>query len=555
MTGAFGQVRLGKRRVTHGIATDRVLSHYPPGSLNPKHRGLVRSSYAAGMQPDEYFLTSMAGRRAIVESGQGNIAESGYLERKMIKALESCVVNQRRQVVNLRTGRIISPIVGDDGLAPNHIRGADSNVNEDGLVITLQPMFFEFECKHGLSLMDSCENCKKSADLATFAASLDKKVSENTRKAVESKLAFREMTKPNVKKLARRLNEFYEDSLCRVGEAIGATAGGCIGEPATQAALRTFHFAGAAQKEGDIKRLRQILEYTTSSNVAPETIIRFKEGVSEQDAKLVLSLLAEVSGDQIIKLVSYDLENSLIMVEFDFKAMGVFRISPDIVYRQVMSALDGAANLFNYQMLSQRVVTEEPLLIKIESLDPAPNVLLYAKESIVNSTYNGLAGVRNIELLQPETDSYNRYSIAIKAANAAMLNNLSTLFPGMLDMSLLETNNHAWVEKNFGLEAALGNVYRELDSQMNMSGGIGEYDNRYIRTIVDCMGEYGNIKSLGPQGMSGRDNPSILGGLSIQYVKDILHGGATMGNKDPIRGVTESIVVGKIPKIGDFAPE
>ena len=55
------------------------------------------------MQPDEYFLTSIAGRRAIVESGQGNIAQSGYLERKMIKALESCVVNQRRQVVNLRT--------------------------------------------------------------------------------------------------------------------------------------------------------------------------------------------------------------------------------------------------------------------------------------------------------------------------------------------------------------------------------------------------------------------------------------------------------------------
>ena len=555
MTGAFGQVRLGKRRVTYGIATDRVLSHYPPGSLNPKHRGLVRSSYAVGMQPDEYFLTSIAGRRAIVESGQGNIAESGYLERKMIKALESCVVNQRRQVVNLRTGRIISPIVGDDGLAPNHIRGADSNVNEDGLVLTLQPMFFEFECKHGLSLMDSCENCKKSADLATFAASLDKIVSENTRKAVESKLAFREMTKPNVKKLARRLNEFYEDSLCRIGEAIGATAGGCIGEPATQAALRTFHFAGAAQKEGDIKRLRQILEYTTSSNVAPETTIRFKEGVSEQDAKLVLSLLAEVSGNQIIKLVSYDIENSLIMVEFDFKAMGVFRISPDIVYRQIISALDSASKLFNYQMLSQRVVTEEPLLIKIESLDPAPNVLLYAKESIVNSTYNGLAGVRNIELLQPETDSYNRYSIKIKAANTAMLNNLSTLFPGMLDMSLLETNNHGWVEKNFGLEAALGNVYRELDSQMNMSGGIGEYDMRYIRTIVDCMGEYGNIRSLGPQGMSGRDNPSILGGMSIQYVKDILHGGATMGNRDPIQGVTESIVVGKTPKIGDFAPE
>ena len=143
----------------------------------------------------------------------------------------------------------------------------------------------------------------------------------------------------------------------------------------------------------------------------------------------------------------------------------------------------------------------------------------------------------------------------MKNAGTSTLNKVTTILPGMIDSTLLETNNHEWVEKNFGLEAALGNIYRELDEQMNMSGGIGEYDMRYIRTIVDCMGEYGNIRSLGPQGMSGRDNPSILAGMSIQYVKDILAGGATMGNKDPIKGVTESIVVGKTPKIGDFAPE
>ena len=557
MTGAFGQVRLGPRRVTFGLEPDRVLAHFPKGTLNPKHRGLTRGSYAKGMQPTEYFMTSIAGRRAIIESGQGNIAQSGYLERKMIKALESCVVNQRRQVVNLRTGRVISPVVGDDGLAPYHIRGADNNVNKDGYTITLQPLFFEFQCKHGLSLMESCEKCKKSSDLSTFFANLDEKVSETTRKVVESKLAFREMTKPNVKKLAKRLNDYYEDSLCRVGEAIGATAGACIGEPATQAALRTFHFAGAAQKQGDINRLKQILEYTKLSNAAPETVVRFKEDVTEEEANMVLSLLAEVKGSQLVKLVSYDTENNLIMVQFDFKAMGTFRISPDIVYRQVIDALDSAAEarLFTYQALSERLIPEEPLTFKIESVGSSPSVLLYAKETIVGSTFNGIAGVRDIQLGQPETDAYGRFHIVMQAASASLLNTLSKLFPGLLDMSLLETNNHVWIEKNFGLEAALGNVYRELDSQMNMSGGIGEYDMRYIRTIVDCMGEYGNIKSLGPQGMSGRDNPSILGGMSIQYVKDILHGGATMGNRDPIRGVTESIVVGKTPKIGDFAPE
>ena len=132
----------------------------------------------------------------------------------------------------------------------------------------------------------------------------------------------------------------------------------------------------------------------------------------------------------------------------------------------------------------------------------------------------------------------------------------SSDLPSMVDLSLLETNNHRWIEKNFGLEAALANVYKELDNQMNITDqSIGEYDTRYIRTIVDCMGEYGYVKSLGPQGMSGWDNHSVLGGMSIGFQKNIITGGVTMGNEDTIDGVTESIVVGSIPKIGDYAPE
>ena len=69
------------------------------------------------------------------------------------------------------------------------------------------------------------------------------------------------------------------------------------------------------------------------------------------------------------------------------------------------------------------------------------------------------------------------------------------------------------------------------------------------------MGEYGYVKSLSPSGLGGNDNPSVLGGISIQGIKEQIVGGAAMGNKDPIRGVTESIVVGAIPTIGDFTPE
>ncbi len=562
MAGSYGLVRLGGKRITYGINSDRVLPHYPHGDLSPQYRGFVRSSYSEGMEPDEYFITSIAGRRSTVESGQGNIAKSGYLERKMIKALESCVVNQRRQVVNLRTGRIISPLVGDDGLAPYHIRGADDEVNKRGYTITLQPFFYDFNCKHGFALAEECPQCSKSSDTSVFLKELDSMVSGQTRDAVLGKLATREMTKPNVKKLAKRLNAYYEDSLCRLGEAIGATAGACIGEPATQAALRTFHFAGKMTVQGSIDRLRQILESpitTDANNDSPETIFRLKEGTSEEDAQKIMSLLAEVKGNQIIKLISYDLENSILIIKFDFQAMGVYNISPDIAFRQVKSALTkgSTSDLFKFKILSDRIDPETDFIVKVNPVGPSPSVLLYAKELIMNSFFNGIGSVTNIAMHPPEEDlQFGRYYLRVLSANKALLDTATKVFSNILDLPLTETNNHGWIYSKFGLEAALSNIYKELDYQMNLAPkGIGDYDNRYIRTIVDCMGEYGEVRSLGPQGISANDNPSVLAAMSIQNVKDAIVGGSTMGNEDPIDGVTESIVVGATPKIGDFAPE
>ena len=562
MAGAFGQVRLAELRVTAGIQARRVLSHYPKNSLHPRHRGFIRGNYSKGMEPDEYFMTSIAGRRSTVESAQGNIAKSGYLERKMIKALESCVVNQRRQVVNLRTKRVISPVVGDDGLSPYHIRGNTDQTNRRGYTITLQPFFYDHACKHGLTLEDECIYCSKGSDVATFTKNVDKIVSEMTQSAVLNKLQVREITKPNLKKLANRLNTYYQDSLCRIGEAIGATAGADLGEPATQAALRTFHFAGKAGVQGNIDRLKQVVEYSSGDIKDPLTKLYLPEGATKEDARKVQVILAEVKGNQIIDLVSYDLENKLIQIKFDFNAMGTYQISPDIALNQIKTALSkgSSAKLFKFQIIKGKIAPQSPLVVQImpvgyEVEEGLPNyvsdaALLYAKELIINSSFNGLAGVNNISLEEEK----GRWRLAMKAASDSLLDSLDR-FSSMLDLSLLETNNHQWVEKKFGLEAAMHNIYNELDFQMNLtSGGIGDYDNRYIRTIVDCMGEYGFVKGLSPSRLGGADNPSIIGGISIEDVKTQLVGGIIMGNEDPIRGVTESIVVGATPKIGDFTP-
>ena len=182
----------------------------------------------------------------------GNISKSGYLERKTIKGIESYIVDNKMRVINSRTRRVVSPIVGEDGLRPFHLRMHESN----GHVIELRPFLFDFECKHGRYLApkqdggNRCDECKGGSDIELFREIVDEefkghrvKPSDKAIGVVESILAIRQVTKPNVRKMAKRFSAYYMDSLCPPGEAIGAVAAACIGEPATQAALRTFHFA------------------------------------------------------------------------------------------------------------------------------------------------------------------------------------------------------------------------------------------------------------------------------------------------------------------------
>jgi DNA-directed RNA polymerase subunit A" len=567
MAGSYGRVRVGASRITYGITPRRALPHYPMTMngeqlplLHPRHTGFVKSGYSKGMQPDEYWFTSTAGIRSTIESGQGNIAKSGYLERKMIKALESCVVNKRRQVVNVRTGRVISPLVGDDGLAPYHIRG-QSDVNTDGYSITLQPLLFEFTCKHDNYLAEAvdfplgnCIECTKSSDLKTYesAFSKDSNVSEVTKAALRKVLMTREVTKPTVKRMVKRLEEFYDDSLCRFGEAIGATAGACIGEPATQTALRTFHFAGKLSSQGDIDRLKEILESPTNApKHSPETRIYLLEGDTEEKAKRIQSLLTEVTGSQIIKLIRYDLNSSSIIVNFDKEALETYNLSPNIVYDQIDTVLS-RSNLVTHEIVNKDKSLEQPLLIRFTSNNP--KVLAYAKSIIMSSAYNGVKGVVDIEYIPPEKDEYQRHSLRILSSSNELLNKVTKKLDVHIDLDLIETNNHQWVYNNYGLEAALQNIYKELDVQMN-ENGIGEYDMRYIRTIVDMMGESGELNGLGPSNLSVANNPSILAAASLERVKQVLPMGAIMSNYDRLNGITESIVVGSTPKVGDYAPE
>ena len=588
MGGSYGLVMVGGERIKYGVNSNRVMPHFPMGDTHPKYTGFVKSGYSSGMNPTEYWMTSSGGRRSAVESGMGNISKSGYLERKMIRGIESYVVDGERRVVNLRTNRIVSPIVGEDGLKPFHIRGDDDKrTNGKGHILTLQPLYFDFKCKHDVYLADECDKCLKGSDVVYFeeqVATLSKKdrikPSTKTTSAIISKIGIRELTKPNVRKLANRYTEFYRDSLCDPGEAIGAIAGGCMGEPATQAALRTFHFAGKVSFQGSIDRLIQILESPLKDSTASnpqrneQTIFRLKEGTTEEDARNLTDSIRTVLGHRVIDLVEYDLDSLSIVITLDWNKMRLYRINKDYLFKRFSQVIakyggevmqtsldDGQAIVANLDI----GMVENAWFLK--GLEPKSKVdaklFLFIKEQLMQTTINGYGSTEfSLYLHAPDDKKFfsdrggtmGRWCIDARICENGLLNTFKKLLSDIIDFEYTETSNIGWIYKEYGLEAALQTIFDQIDFQMNSKGGIGEYDIRYTRTICDIMGESGVLTKLGPQGLAAFNNPSMLGGASAERIKPQFTSSSIMGQLDPLAGVAESVAAGKQIRIGNYAP-
>lgn len=565
MGGSFGIVLVGGKRIVHGINPYRALPHFPKGDTHPKYTGFVKSGYAKGMNAIEYWQTSSAGRRSAVESGQGNISKSGYLERKMIKALEPLVVNDRKQVVNVRTGRILNPLVGDDGLAPYHIRGSHKDTNTDGHIITTQPLLFEYDCKHGFPLEQAhvaeypahkCNQCSKDSDFSKFEDELTKHdgymVSPKAIAHIKNKIAGREVPAATLRKMAKSLHEFTQDSICRTGEAIGATAGGCLGEPATQAALRTFHFAGKMSFQGSVDRLKQMLESPTASerlyNARTQFTIK-EEYQSGSWARKLAAVCRKITMDKIVDFIALDPKQMRLNVTFNREALEPLSLSKaeTVVRAQIEKAVKSVVK-DSYEILTEVFRFNNGLKIQLYSKDA--RVLLKVKESIMSAV---VAGITEAELVII-TEEDGVYGLDIRDSNSASLRKIVTKIGEYIDFSTFTTNNIAWIYENYGLEAALGQFVTELDAQMNGKGGVGEYDVRYIRAIADLMGEEGVLTSLGPNGIGTKANYSMLSGASLERVPEAVMGASLMGNIDDLNGPAEAIVAGTTPAIGDYVP-
>ncbi|KAL7620403.1 DNA-directed RNA polymerase II core subunit rpo21 [Parahypoxylon ruwenzoriense] len=143
MTALVGQQIVEGKRIPFGFKY-RTLPHFTKDDYSPEARGFVENSYLRGLTPSEFFFHAMAGREGLIDTAV-KTAETGYIQRRLVKALEDVSARYDGTVRN-SLGDIIQFIYGEDGL--------------DGMQIEKQPMDhwvlrdIDFEERYRIDVME-----------------------------------------------------------------------------------------------------------------------------------------------------------------------------------------------------------------------------------------------------------------------------------------------------------------------------------------------------------------------------------------------------------------
>ena len=113
MSACVGQQSVEGKRIPFGFKY-RTLPHFAKDDYSPESRGFVENSYLRGLTPQEFFFHAMAGREGLIDTAV-KTAETGYIQRRLVKALEDVGVEYDGTVRN-SLNYVIQFVYGEDGM-------------------------------------------------------------------------------------------------------------------------------------------------------------------------------------------------------------------------------------------------------------------------------------------------------------------------------------------------------------------------------------------------------------------------------------------------------
>lgn len=122
-----GQKAIFGERIFRGYK-ERTLSHFKRDDIGLKAHGFIYNGYKKGLDPFEFFFDAMNSRENLMDKSL-QTRHSGYLERRLVNALQDLIVENDGTVRNTKR-KIVQFIAGEDGIDPGKSDNGDINLED-----------------------------------------------------------------------------------------------------------------------------------------------------------------------------------------------------------------------------------------------------------------------------------------------------------------------------------------------------------------------------------------------------------------------------------------
>ncbi|KAI8816202.1 uncharacterized protein EV422DRAFT_546457 [Fimicolochytrium jonesii] len=592
MVACVGQQIISGKRIPNGFV-DRSLPHFPKNAKTPAAKGFVRNSFYTGLSPSEFFFHAVSGREGLVDTAV-KTAETGYMQRRLMKALEDLVSHYDMSVRD-STGGLVQFTYGDDGLDPASIEGGDL------------PVDFQRNLRHAQSVVGQggtrllpCQilqyvhtSISSPQFKKTCAEPFRLALAEFLTSVVNGLVAVREarglppMVDPSamtsysltpeeedrmglkMKLTKGQLDMFfgicikkYRRAMTEPGTAVGAVGAQSIGEPGTQMTLKTFHFAGVASMNVTlgVPRIKEIIN--ASKNLATPIItasLVTKAGSYDcggnasqeqvRQARLACEAAARVVKGRIEKTTLGDITEYVQEVVSPQECALRIQLDYDAI-KKLQLEVDSVTIRWSIAVSKLKVAQEN---IRIESADcirvildskataaGAHQALQHLKRALPKVIIKGLPSVTRAVINDEEGKKMFNLLVEGYGLREVM---------GTEGIHGIETKCNATLEvnKTLGIEAARLTIINEIMYTMKSHGMT--IDNRHVMLLADLMTFKGEVLGITRFGIS-KMRDSVLMLASFEKTTDHLFEAAFYGKHDTVDGVSECIIMGVPMGIG-----
>lgn len=588
MIACLGQQTVSSNRIGNGFI-NRTLPHFEYDSKYPASKGFVKNSFYSGLNATEFFFHTIGGREGLVDTAV-KTAETGYMQRRLMKALEDLCV-QYNYTVTTSNGEILQFLYGDDSIDPmlmdeggvvnltrllNYVKSATNRNTKEG-----ERNITQLEMKEMIKNLFNDKNedyflkdNSQKLDLSIYKDMKSLPISfkdilkdflnneyeklinctssyENSSEHIKKYMSNNSLSifsYPQFNLFLKLAIEKYNKSKIIPGEAVGAVAAQSIGEPGTQMTLKTFHFAGVASMNitQGVPRIKEIINSTKSIS----TPVILAKLIFERDIVAVRSVKGRIEKTRLIDIVEFiaeiiDNTGMYLRVKVDFDT--IHKLQLEINLNNIKQAIINTPKLKikdkNIVIVSSNMlhiysyeVTRDNLYFSIQNIKKKlSDVIVSGIPTISRAVINGIDKNENGNLIKI-------YSLAIEGVGLDKI----MITPG-IDHKHCISNNILEVEKVLGIEAARITIINEIKT--TFAGHAIHIDGRHLQLISDLMTFRGCVLGITRFGIS-KMRESTLMLASFEKTTDVLFDSSFHSRTDKINGVSDCILVGRTIPIG-----